>query len=168
MTATDDQPATRDTSARRTTIEVAIRWSDMDAYGHVNNVQYLRYLEEARVYAFQDWFGQDRSLLDEGVLVARSEIDYLAPMPFSYQPAVVTMWCSRISAASFDIAYVVGMRGSDLTYAQAESTLVTYDLDRGAPRRLGEHERSSLEALLDEPVRLRSHQRERRQGGRTG
>ncbi len=26
-----------------------LRWGDMDAYGHINNVQYIRYLEEARV-----------------------------------------------------------------------------------------------------------------------
>ena len=25
---------------------ITVRWSDMDAYAHVNNVQYLRYLEE--------------------------------------------------------------------------------------------------------------------------
>ncbi|MGL5850524.1 MAG: acyl-CoA thioesterase, partial [Phycicoccus sp.] len=30
-------------------VEVPLRWSDMDAYGHVNNVQFLRLLEDARV-----------------------------------------------------------------------------------------------------------------------
>ncbi|WP_028467870.1 acyl-CoA thioesterase [Neptunomonas japonica] len=29
--------------------EIAVRWGDMDAYGHVNNAMYIRYLEEARV-----------------------------------------------------------------------------------------------------------------------
>jgi len=29
--------------------EIAVRWGDMDAYGHVNNALYMRYLEEARV-----------------------------------------------------------------------------------------------------------------------
>ena len=37
-------------------VEVPLRWSDMDAYGHVNNVQYLRLLEDARVVGFQEWF----------------------------------------------------------------------------------------------------------------
>jgi acyl-CoA thioester hydrolase len=146
----------------RTIIEVPIRWSDLDAYGHVNNVEYLRYLEEARVYAFREWFGQDRSLLDEGVLVVRSEIDYLAQLPFTYQPAEIEMWCSRIKGASFDIAYVVRMRGSDVTYAHAESTLATYDLSENRPRRLGSHEKAALQRILREPVRLRSHTRERR------
>jgi acyl-CoA thioester hydrolase len=36
--------------ARR--VLVPLRWSDMDAYGHVNNVQFLRLLEDARVVLF--------------------------------------------------------------------------------------------------------------------
>lgn len=139
------------------TVEIQVRWSDMDAYGHVNNVQYLRYLEEARVYAFHEWFGQERSLLEDGVLVARSEIDYVAPMTFNYQPALVTLWCSAISGASFDIAYVVGQRGSDVTFARAESTLVTYDLAAQRPRRIAEHERAAIESVMGEPLVLRSH-----------
>lgn len=147
-------PAVPDAAA---TVEIQVRWSDMDAYGHVNNVQYLRYLEEARVYAFHEWFGQERSLLADGVLVARSEIDYVAPMTFNYQPALVTLWCSAISGASFDIAYLVGQRGSDVTFARAESTLVTYDLAAQRPRRIAEHERTAIESVLGEPLVLRSH-----------
>ena len=143
------------------TVEVAVRWSDMDAYGHVNNVQYLRYLEEARVYAFHQWFGQERSLLEDGVLVARTEIDYLAPMTFNYEPALVTLWCSRISGASFDIAYVVGQRGSDVTFARAESTLVTYELSKERPRRMADHEKSAMQTVLGDPVPLRSHKERR-------
>jgi acyl-CoA thioester hydrolase len=33
-------------------IEIAVRWGDMDAFGHVNNTRFLRYLEEARI----EWF----------------------------------------------------------------------------------------------------------------
>lgn len=150
-------PPVSSVPATAATVEVAVRWSDMDAYGHVNNVQYLRYLEEARVYAFNQWFGQERSLLEDGVLVARSEIDYLAPMTFNYQPALVSLWCSAISGASFDISYVVGQRGSDLTFAQAESTLVTYDLQAQRPRRIADHERAAMESVVGEPLLLRSH-----------
>ena len=145
------------------TVEVAVRWSDMDAYGHVNNVEYLRYLEEARVYAFHEWFGQERSLLEDGVLVARSEIDYLAPMTFTYQPALVSLWCSAVSGASFDISYVVRQQGSDVTFAQAESTLVTYDLSAQRPRRIADHERAAIESVLGERLLLRSH-KDRRMG----
>ena len=65
-------------------VNVPLRWSDMDAYGHVNNVQFLRLLEDARVTGFQDWFGRDKALLEEGVLVSRHEIEYIAPLTFRH------------------------------------------------------------------------------------
>lgn len=36
-----------------TTVQIHLRWGDMDAYGHVNNVQIVRLMEEARVLAFE-------------------------------------------------------------------------------------------------------------------
>ncbi|MFZ2964516.1 MAG: thioesterase family protein, partial [Rhodoglobus sp.] len=33
-------------------LPVTLRWSDLDAYGHVNNAEMLRLLEEARMQAF--------------------------------------------------------------------------------------------------------------------
>ena len=34
------------------TVTLQLRWADTDHYGHVNNVTYLRYVEEARIRAF--------------------------------------------------------------------------------------------------------------------
>jgi acyl-CoA thioester hydrolase len=34
---------------------IPIRWGDMDAYGHVNNTVYFRYMEQARV----EWLESD-------------------------------------------------------------------------------------------------------------
>ena len=143
---------------------VTVRWSDMDAYAHVNNVQYLRYFEEARVYAFKDWFGQDRDLIDEGMLVVSQAVDYLLPMEFSYAPARVAVWCSDIGAASFELGYAVaGPEGDPTVYARGRVTLVAYDLEAKTPRRLGEVERTALQRFSAEPPRLRS---DRRGGGR--
>lgn len=141
--------------SERTVVEVPIRWSDMDAYGHVNNVQYLRYLEEARVQVFRDWFGQRRDLLDEGVLVARAEIDYLLPLVFGHLPAEITMWCSRISGASYELAYEVRVQGGEEVYARAETTMVSFDLAQNRPRRLSSTEREVLQARFHAPVPLR-------------
>ena len=132
----------------------------MDAYGHVNNVQFLRLLEDARVVAFAQWFGPDRSLLDEGVVVARHEIEYLAPLDFRPAPISVDMWATRISGASFDLAYEVrdpaevGMA----LYARAETTLVAYDFATVSPRRLRPDERSVLEGVAGDPVPFRWRQ----------
>ena len=136
----DDSAATTRPTGRYQ-VNVPLRWSDMDAYGHVNNVQFLRLLEDARVIGFEEWFGQDRSVLSEGILVARHEIEYLAPLLFRVPPIVVQMWATKIGGAGFDLAYEVrdgrssteGGEG-DVVYARAETTLVLYDFATGRPR----------------------------------
>ena len=123
-----DPEPTPQAPASRYRVNVPLRWSDMDAYGHVNNVQFLRLLEDARVIGFEDWFGQDRSVLSEGILVARHEIEYLAPLLFRVPPIVVEMWATKIGGAGFDLAYEVrdgratadGGEG-DVVYARAET-----------------------------------------------
>jgi acyl-CoA thioester hydrolase len=133
----------------------------MDAYGHVNNVQFLRLLEDARVIGFQEWFGQDRSLLNEGVLVARHEIEYLAPLEFRHAPIAVDMWTTKISGASFDLAYEVRDPADygDVLYARAETTLVVYDFETARPRRMRDDERDTLKSVSGEPVPFRWRRR---------
>src|SRR6476620_1214505 len=135
-------------------VNVPLRWSDMDAYGHVNNVQFLRLLEDARVIGFEDWFGQDRSVLSEGILVARHEIEYLAPLLFRVPPIVVEMWATKIGGAGFDLAYEVrdGLASDDTVYARAETTLVLYDFATSTPRRMAPDLRAMLEERSGEPV----------------
>ena len=155
-------PTLPDVPAVARTYPITVRWSDMDAYAHVNNVQYLRFFEEARVYAFKDWFGADRDVIDEGMLVVSQAVDYLAPMGFSYAPARVAVWCSDVGAASFELGYAVaGPEGDDLIYAQGRVTLVAYDLAGQAPRRLGQPERDALESVRGPAPQLRSDRRAR-------
>ena len=40
------------------TIEIPIRWLDLDAYGHVNNANYLNYTSEARIIFFNEFFAE--------------------------------------------------------------------------------------------------------------
>ena len=139
-----------------TVYPITVRWSDMDAYAHVNNVQYLRFFEEARVYAFKHWFGQERDLINEGMLVVSQAIDYLLPLEFAYAPARVAVWCCDVGAASFELGYAVaGPEGDDTVYARGRVTLVAYDLDGQRPRRLGEAERAALQAVSGERPVLR-------------
>jgi acyl-CoA thioester hydrolase len=159
----DGRMTERESTERPYRVDVPLRWSDMDAYGHVNNVQFLRLLEDARVIGFQEWFGQDRSMLDEGVLVARHEIEYLAPLEFRIAPIQVDMWATQISGASFDLAYEVRDPASvgDALYARAETTLVAYDFASAKPRRLRPKEREVLKGVSGEPVPFRWRQRAR-------
>ncbi len=80
------------------------RWSDTDAIGHVNNANYLTYFEEARVAFFADVLQWDWSTM--GVLVAKSIIEYRAPLYYTDTTEIFTR-VSRIGSKSFDIEYAI-------------------------------------------------------------
>jgi len=134
-------------TARRHVYLCPLRWADMDSFGHVNNVVYLRYLEQARV----DWMfetareaGVEKFSL--GTVVARHEIDYKRPLVYRAEPVRVDIWVTKINIASFVCAYEV--RDDDVVYATAKTTLVPYDLAGQCPRRLDAQERFYLERYL--------------------
>jgi len=105
-----------------TTIE--LRFSDLDAYGHVNSAVYFTYLETARVKLFSDFF---REASDRGIftVVARAECDFKIPI-LLYDQVVVTVWVARLGNSSFDLAYRLH-DGKGTTYANARTTMVCFD-----------------------------------------
>jgi acyl-CoA thioester hydrolase len=139
----------------------------MDAYAHINNVQFLRLLEDARVIAFRDWFdgtdAGDKSLLDEGVLVSRHEIEYRRPLGFRHEPVEVRMWVSRVGGAGFDVAYIVtdpdGVGDGTAVYAVAETELALYDFTTSSPRRMRPEERARLDEHVGEAAPFRRRRR---------
>lgn len=138
-------------------IDIPLRWSDLDAFGHVNNATFLTLLEEARIAALDTWFG-GRDMLTSGVLVARQEIEYTAQLAYRTEPVQVRMWVSHIGASSFDVAYVLQDHGGERSYAVAQTTLVAFDLASQRPRRLTDQERAGLEAHLGDPAPMRRRQ----------
>ena len=126
-----------------------LRWGDMDTYGHVNNVVYAQYLEEARVDLFE-WLDQDSrwDMLSTGVVVAKLEITYKRPLEHRTAPVPVDVWVSRVAAAAFDLGYEIH-DGAGTVHATASTTLVPYDFAAARPRRLEPAERDRLGLLLE-------------------
>lgn len=79
-----------------------VRWSDVDAYRHVNNVKYIEYFQEARIrYQMQmhqrgDAFGS--------FVIARMDVDYRRPILFRPEPYDVHSWISHVGRRSFVVA----------------------------------------------------------------
>ena len=143
-------------------VPIALRWSDLDAYGHVNNARMLTLLEEARIEVF--WRGRGASAtplpelhIDEGAqsLIARQEVEYLAQIPHHRQPIIVDMWIGRMGGASLDVCYEVLSPDASQVYARAQTTVVMLDASKGTPRRLTEAERTAWEPYLEAPVAFR-------------
>jgi len=120
----------------------------MDSYGHVNNVQYLRLLEEARVaMLFIEPQADDVMSLDGQLVVVRHEIDYLAPLVYRPQPIDIETWTTRVGGASFTIAYEV--RDGEQVYARARTVLAAIEKESGRARRLTPEERSWVQKWVE-------------------
>jgi acyl-CoA thioester hydrolase len=136
---------------------VPMRWSDMDIYRHINNVQIVRLLEEARVKAFTAWDDPGgRPVLESGVLVARTEVEYLRQLDFRVEPIAIDLWVSKLAGATIELGYEVREPDDDSPpYARAETTLVMFDLQANRPRRLNPAELQRLKRWSGDPVQMR-------------
>ncbi|MFB7594353.1 acyl-CoA thioesterase [Streptomyces sp. NPDC056160] len=120
-----------------------LRWADMDAYGHVNNVVFLRYLEEARI----DFLFRPDKQFKQGSVVARHEIDYKRQLVHRHAPVDIELWVTEIRAASFTLGYEV--KDGDQIYVRASTVIVPFDFEAQRPRRLTEEEREFLREYRD-------------------
>src|SRR5579862_452703 len=86
---------------------IQIRFKDVDMMGHVNNATYHAYIELARITYFNDVLG---SKVDwrkqDGVILARTEIDYKQPIFFDDKICVHTR-CSKLGNKSLDLSWVI-------------------------------------------------------------
>jgi len=124
-----------------------VRWSDMDVYGHVNNARMLTLYEEARVaMMFTGARAYGLTSLEEGVVIARHEIDYLRPV--DHGSAVrIDMWLEEIRPSRFVVGYE--LFADDSVAGRARSVCVPFDLASGRPRRLSDAKREFLRAWLE-------------------
>ena len=83
---------------------IAIRFSDIDAVGHVNNAIYLTYFEEARLSYWRNAINWN--LREDGVIVGRSEVNYLKPIMLADEIACYVR-TTRIGNSSFDVMHVL-------------------------------------------------------------
>lgn len=139
----------------RHTYHCPLRWADMDSLGHVNNVTYVDYLQEARVDMLRVHAPQrGGEELAEGVVVVRHEVDFVAPLVFRPEPVRIETWVSALRAATFTLAYEVLDQTPDgrRVYLRAQSVLTPYVFATERPRRLSDREREVLRGFVEEPT----------------
>jgi len=121
-----------------------VRWGDLDGFGHVNNAAYLTYVQEARVdftiYA-RERKNQSPILFD--MVVARAEVDYIAPIYQAGVNAHVEVWVHRIGNSSFGLSYEIHVDGQ--VVAKARTVQVTVDMHTKGSRPLSDAEKEFLQ-----------------------
>jgi len=141
--------------------ECPVRWADLDVLGHVNNVVYVDYLQEARVSllgvpAGVSLDGHEARPADDGIVVVAHQIHYVSPLRFDFGTVRIETWATEIRAASFTLAYEIYREHEDgrEVYVRASTVLAPYVFGADTPRRLTPTEKDRLQRYF-EPAETR-------------
>ena len=132
-------------------MHVPMRWSDMDAYQHINNVAFLGYFEMARVNLFFEHPTHDEKTgMRRGLVVVSHEIRYKRSVVYDAEPIEIQVWVSDVRAASFVCHYEAFHQGR--LVVTGSTLLAPFDFALERPRRITAEEREFLARCTDEPA----------------
>jgi acyl-CoA thioester hydrolase len=111
-------------------VETPVAWGEMDAFGHVNNIVYFRYLETARIAYFErldlpEFIGRD----PVGPILAETTCRFRAPLSYPDRVSIGARVVS-IGEDRFNMAYGVYSHRLDRFAAEGEGVLVCFDYRR--------------------------------------
>ena len=109
---------------------ISVRWGDMDAFNHVNNAQYLRYLEEARVQWLAGIPGISLTDRIAPVLVA-SNVNYRQPIEWPSEIAV-DLFIEKIGNSSLTMSHrMLSSTDASVLYSDGSVVMVWIDTQTG-------------------------------------
>jgi acyl-CoA thioester hydrolase len=105
---------------------IPIRFADMDQLGHVNNANYLTYMETARVSYFKDVVGAGVNWTEKGIILARAEVNFIMPINLEHEEVHVLTHCSHLGTKSFELTQSILIPNGE-EVASGSTTLVCFD-----------------------------------------
>jgi acyl-CoA thioester hydrolase len=110
---------------------IEVRWRDLDAFNHVNNANYLTYLEEARLQwlrQVRDWFNAESM-----PVLAASELNYRLPIEWPAQ-LHVQLVCERLGNSSLTLGHrIVDAADASRLYCDGRVVMVWMNPATGKP-----------------------------------
>lgn len=105
---------------------IPIRWGDMDAFGHVNNAVYFRYIEQARIN-WLDSLGLSFSQKEQGVVVSNAFCNFTKPIEYPANLLIKTYIANptRVALDTFNVMSLT--KDPDTIYATSGATIVWVD-----------------------------------------
>lgn len=107
-----------------------VRWSDLDSYGHVNNVKFFDYVQEGRI-AFSEAVSTQMARTRGGGetdylwMVVRQDVDYVTQLEFRMEPYEVATGVTNVGTTS--MSFCSEVRGDGKIFARAATTVVCAD-----------------------------------------
>ena len=141
--------------------ELPVLWGDMDDFGHVNNIIYLKWCETSRVELFREiWNLKSLKMQDimekegMGPILANFNMNYKIPIQYPDMITVKTRITS-IGNTSFGVGHeLFSKTNKDKIVARGESVIVMIDYKSGKKSAIDNHNRSMLKQFFGGPDRI--------------
>ncbi len=127
-------------------IPVKARFCETDALGHISNISYFIYLEEARTDFFAE-IGFGRDLNNWKIILASISCDFVSQGYYN-QKLIVLTEVSRIGNSSFQLVHNIKDAESGQLIAKGQANAVHFNFDTQKSEGLPEDKRQQLERYL--------------------
>lgn len=129
-------------------ISLPVQWGEMDAYGHVNNVVYIRYFEGARIAYFRaiglpGWTDTNPSSPHGGPILHSTRARYRIPLTFP-DSVVVGTRVTHLQDDRFTMEIAVWSERHDALAADGEAITVVYDYAHARKGRVDDALRAAI------------------------
>lgn len=135
-----------------TTTAIQVRFNDIDMAGHAHNGVYLSWFEQARMDLLRTFIERKHDWKTHGLILARNEVDYRAPVHLSDQ-VEVDCWCDRIGSKSFDLRYALYVIKDGARHLRTEgrSVMVCFNYQQSTTIPVPTAWRDALARMMEQP-----------------
>lgn len=123
-------------------LEMKVRFRDLDAMGHVNNAVYSTYLEQARTEYYMELVG-GKKVSDLGFILVSIKCDYKSATSIE-DKLVVYVKPTNIGKSSWVFKYEIREKENDRLIAEAETVQIAYDYKKKKKKRIDKNLRQKL------------------------
>lgn len=127
------------------TLLIPIRWGDMDAYGHVNNTLYFRYMEQVRV-VYLESIGYSVPSEKATPVIINASCTFLIPLTYPGN-VEIRMFFGAPGRSSIPSSYEMRLQGDDRLYATGDAKIVWTEVASGKSIPIPEDFRALLSAI---------------------
>jgi acyl-CoA thioester hydrolase len=124
-------------------VDVQIRFNDVDILGHLNNTVYFSFFDTGKAYYFEHILGERMNWQKVETVIANIECAYIAPIYFGEQIAVLTR-CISMSEKSFRLQQMLVEKSTGEVKSLSETVMVSYDVETRKSKPLSEKYRLAL------------------------
>ena len=131
--------------------EIILQWGDMDAFSHVNNINYIKWCETSRVELFRKMWGDKKILLSDiikgngvGPILANFNINYRTALVYPDVAYIYTR-VRKIGNSSFVLEHLLKSKNNgDKIIADCSSVVVMYNYLKEKKHQLSEIQKADL------------------------